>query len=250
METLLSLTGGLVIGTVLGLLGGGGALMAIPVLIYVFHYPFRIAVGSSLALVALGVLPALILYWRNKQVDWLSALLMGGTGMFGAAVASRFSALVPKEWLLWLLIVLMALSAFNMLRGSHRTDETMAPTQQSNRWALMAAGLGIGTLTGLVGVGGGFLLVPALLIFGKLPVRLAIATSLVIIVLNALSGAMGYWSMLPITQPSFFWLMAGSLTGSVLGYWIGLKLPEKKLKNGFGLLLVLLIVLLIANPPA
>lgn len=248
METFLPLIGGWVIGTVLGLLGGGGALMAIPVLIYLFDYPFRTAVGSSLVLVALGILPALVLYWRQKQVDWPSALWMGVAGMVGAGVASRFSDLFPQPFLLGLLMVLMAVSAFNLLQGKREEvpEQTAKPARP---WALPAAGLAIGVLTGLVGVGGGFLLVPALLFFGGLTARAAIATSLVVIGMNAVSGAVGYLDILPLGEPSFCWLMGGSLLGSGLGFLLNRTLSEQKLKRAFAVLLLALIVLLLVLPP-
>ena len=249
MEGWLALSGGLAIGVVLGLLGGGGALMAIPVLIYAFQYPFRIAVGSGLALVAMGVLPALIMHVRNRQIDWLSAVMMGGTGIIGAAIGSQISAMFPKAQLLWLLIALMALSAYNMLKTDKRGAIGLDP-QPPHRQALLGAGLGIGLLTGLVGVGGGFLLVPALLYFGRLSARVAIATSLLIIGANALAGAIGYWQLLPWQHPSFLWLMSGSLLGSMLGYRLNLKLPSEVLKRGFGLLLIALMALLVLSPPS
>lgn len=250
MELLMALAGGLLIGAVLGLLGGGGALMAIPVLIYVFHYSFRLAVGSGLALVTVGVLPSLVMYCKNRQVDWFSAMLMGGAGIAGASIASRYSSLIAQELLLGLLVVLMGLSAWNMFQGNIHAEKKADGFQTPRRWALLVAGFGIGVLTGLVGVGGGFLLVPVLLILGKLNTRSAIATSLVIIGLNALAGTLGYLSLLPISQPTFLWLILGSLVGSLLGYQISLKLSERRLKQGFGLFLVVLIFLLLIFPPS
>lgn len=249
MEMVLALLGGLLIGIVLGLLGGGGALMAVPILIYVFHYPFRVSIGSGLVLVTLGVLPALAMYCKKKQVDWIAALLMGITGMTGATLGSRYAGLFSKEVLLGLLIVLMCLSAWRMFQGGQQRESLSTNAHKLHQLALAAAGFGIGILTGLVGVGGGFLLVPALLFLGKLSTRSAIATSLLIICLNALAGAVGHWHLLPVGNPSFFWLMAGSLLGSWIGYQASLKFSERKLKKGFGLLLVMLAVLLLLSPP-
>lgn len=249
MEAMVALLDGLILGVILGLLGGGGSLMAIPVLIYLFHYPFRVAVGSGLVLVTLGVVPALVMYWKMKQVDWLSALVMGGVGMVGASVSSRYSTLIAKEYLLGLLIVLMALSAWNLLKSGEQSEAHSLQEQKPHRWALVIAGLAIGLLTGLVGVGGGFLLVPALLLFGKLSTRQAIATSLVIIGMNALAGSIGYLSLIPFNQPPLLWLIAGSMLGSFLGYHASLKISDRKLRKGFGLLLIALIFLLITVPP-
>jgi len=243
--------GGLAIGAVLGLLGGGGALMAIPVLVYVFHYPFRMAVGSGLVLVALGVLPALVLYWRHRQIHWLSAFIMGLSGMLGARLSSQLAGWAPTSWLLGLLIALMLLSAINMLKANHR--DRMEPeilAGSPHYGALAAAGLIIGILTGLVGVGGGFLLVPALLYLGRLPLRLAIPSSLVIIGLNALSGMTGYWAQLLVAQASFQWLMLSSVFGSVFGYRLSQRLSSQSIKRAFGVFLLILIGLIWAFPPS
>lgn len=246
---LAEILGGLMIGTVLGLLGGGGALMAIPVLVYIFHYPFRLAISSGLVLVVLGVLPALILYWRHRQIHWLSALLMGLSGMAGARLSSQLAGLAPTQWLLGLLIVLMLLSALNMLKPAQKERELAPSVRQPHSIALILSGLGIGLLTGLVGVGGGFLLVPALLYFGRLPIRLAIPTSLVIIALNSLSGLSGYWEQLPLQQASFQWLMLAGILGSVLGYRLSQKLSTKVVKNAFAVLLLGLIGIMLFFPP-
>lgn len=248
MEIVLSLIGGMVIGAVLGLLGGGGALMAIPVLIYILGFSFRSAIGTSLALVALGALPAAIAYARKQQVDWLSALYMGIGGALGASVGSRFSGWIPQPILLSLLILLMALSAVTMLRPYKSTH----PEQNagvSKKWVLILVGFGVGVLTGLVGVGGGFLLVPALLLFGNLAPRIAIATSLVIIGINAVFGVIGYLDQLPLSQVSFWLLAGGCLAGGVGGFLISFRLPQQLLKKGFGILLIILMVLLVAFPP-
>lgn len=241
--------GGLAIGTILGLLGGGGALIAIPVLIYGFHYPFRLAIGSGLVLVVLGVLPALFLYWRQRQIHWLSALIMGAGGMVGARLSSQLGGLVPDTMLLGLLLLLMLISAVNMLKPDQRKSDLDNSKTSPHYVALILSGLGIGLLTGLIGVGGGFLLVPALLYLGRLSLKLAIPTSLVIIGLNSLSGISGYWSQLPLGQAGFQWLMMSGLAGSILGYHLSQRLSIQALKRAFAFFLLLLMVVLLVFPP-
>lgn len=250
MDILFPLICGLGIGVIQGLFGAGGSLLAMPIILYGFQYPFRIAVGSSLALTTIGVLPALFLHWKNKQVDWLSAVLMGLSGMTGAAWASRFSHWVPQQWLFWLLITLMTFSALNMLGFSplkpNQTEKQQSPPHKT---LLLPVGFGIGVLSGLVGVGGGFLLVPALLLFGGLPPRQAIATSLAVITANALSGALSYLDILPVQESTLQLLALGSMIGSLIGFWLGLRLHDRHLKTGFGILLLGLIALMILMPP-
>lgn len=250
MDILFPLICGLGIGVIQGLFGAGGSLLAMPIMLYGFHYPFRIAVGSSLALTTIGVLPALLLHWKNRQIDWLSAVLMGLSGMLGAACASEFSHWFPQQCLFWLLVTLMMVSSLNMLALSPlKPSLTQKQKTRSRHAPLIFIGFWIGVLAGLVGVGGGFLLVPALLLFGGLTPRQTIATSLVVITANALSGALSYLNILPVQEPSLRLLALGSFIGSLIGFWLGLRLHDKHLKTGFGILLLGLITLMILMPP-
>jgi uncharacterized membrane protein YfcA len=241
---------GLLIGSVIGLLGGGGALISIPVLLYGFHFSFPVAVGTSLLMVTLGAMPSLLLYWRKQEVDWLSALWMGGFGTLGAWLGSLLSVHISQAFLMNLLIALILFSAWRLFKPSAAAlrTHTDKPAFMSTVW-LIFIGLGIGVLTGLVGVGGGFLIVPALIIIRQLEPRQAIATSLAVIVLNALSGTVGYWSRLPFDQFALYGLMAATFLGSVLGFKLSYKLSPKHLKQGFAILLLLIAAILFFNPP-
>lgn len=240
---------GLLIGTVLGLLGGGGALISIPILLYSFHYPLSVAVGTSLLLVSLGATPSLVLYWRNGQVDWLSALWMGTSGAFGAWLGSMLSAHISEMVLMNLLITLILISAWRLFQPSVEAlrIHTDKPTFISIL-SLVLIGLGIGILTGVVGVGGGFLIVPALIMIRQLEPRNAIATSLAVIAINAISGAVGYWTRLPFDQPVLYGLMIATFFGSVFGFKLSYKVSQIHLKQGFGILLFIIAAILFLNP--
>jgi uncharacterized membrane protein YfcA len=108
----------------------------------------------------------------------------------------------------------------------------------------------IGILTGLVGVGGGFLIVPTLILIHGSEPRRAIATSLLIIFLNAVSGTAGYWSVLPWYKPIFYALMSMTVIGSLLGFALSRKVGSQRLKQGFGALLLVIAILLLVKPPA
>jgi uncharacterized membrane protein YfcA len=248
MDSSIVLLSGLAIGFILGLLGGGGGLMAIPALIYVLHYPFRTAVGTSLALVSIGALPSILLYSQKRQIHWKAALIMGCTGAFGALVGSQWASHIARQAILSLFIGLMILSAYKML-VSPALKESEVPQEKLASGLLLVSGLAIGILTGLVGVGGGFLLVPALTLFGKLEARIAMATSLLVICINAVSGVVGYLTVIPTHQFSFWLLLAGAFIGSVLGFWANFRLSPQQLKKGFGVLLILLAALLVLFPP-
>jgi len=241
-----SLFTGLGLGVVLGLLGGGGALLAIPILLYGFHFAFRVAVASSLLIVLIGTLPAIILYARQGEVDWKRAGLLGASGSLGSLLGSQVSAWVPVNGLMWLLIGLMLLSAWAMLNPKTPQPQIKAP--QGVIWKLLASGLGIGLLTGLLGVGGGFLLVPALVLIGQLPARKAVASSLVVIAINALFGVVGYTPLLSHHAMALLPFALAVPVGSIIGAQWAYRLSQSKLKKAFGILLVLLALLLIVRP--
>ncbi len=241
----MALLTGLLLGAVLGLLGGGGALVTIPVLLYIFDFPLRTAIASSLLLVMLGALPALSLYAWKRQVKIIPAIVLGGSGVLGAALGSRFSGLFPPMLLYILLLVMMGISAMLMIRSS-------GPLQFKKHipaFLLVLPGLFIGMLTGLLGVGGGFLIVPALYLLSKMEPRETIATSLVIIAVNAASGVIGYWKILPIDHPVQQMLAFGVIAGSFLGFWLSFRISQKRLKQAFGYLLLVLMGVLIGFPP-
>lgn len=243
----LALLFGLALGIVLGLLGGGGALLAIPALVYGFHLPFRLAVSGSLLMVLVGTLPAIWVYVRRGWVAWPEALMLGLGGAAGSWGGSQLSAAVPEKALTTLLVALMVASAWAMLRPQKTlAEDTSGGTTSSI--LLLGVGLSIGLLTGLVGVGGGFLLVPALVLIAKRPSRQAIATSLVVIAANASFGVLGYWpSLLPnlsLLAPMVLLVPLGSLIGAKLSS----KLSPSGVKQAFGVLLLVLAALLVWRP--
>lgn len=243
---------GITIGLTLGLLGGGGALIAIPVMIYSFHFSFHAAVACSLFLVTLGSLPAVLVYWKQQQVDWHAALLLGIIGGVGAYLSSLFAEQVPDAVLLPLLIAIMLISAYFMLNPLIRDEPSPETTLKSNKKHLVLtffSGLLVGVLTGLLGVGGGFFLVPLLVLVGKLPPRRAIATSLVIITLNAAFGTLGHLKDIPWHVEHFSTLSALLPLGSVLGVYLSFRLSQVTLKRAFGVLILALAGIMVLQPP-
>jgi uncharacterized membrane protein YfcA len=246
-----TLTLGLLMGIVLGLLGGGGALIAIPTLIYLLDVPIHQAIALSLYLVCLGALPAVSLYGWTGQIAWVAALQLGVMGGVGALAGSSLAPLFPDLVLLYLLIAMMLISAFFMFRPVHPAKSLPEdePVVRSNFWVLGITGFLIGVLTGLLGVGGGFFLVPVLLWLAKLPPRNAIATSLLIIAANALFGAVGHWSGIPWGLSGLKPLTMGMVLGSIVGFALNKRASQRMLKRGFGVLLVVLAVGMLVFPP-
>ncbi len=238
----IGLCAGFAMGVLVGFFGGGGSILTVPLLVYVFGLPAPNAIASSLAIVALVSLSGALHYARAGLVDLRVALLFGGAGMVGAYAGGHIGASLDGRLLLMLFAVMMGSTAWMMWRSKGRTA---ASTARASRVRLAAHGLGVGAVAGLVGAGGGFLIVPALTLWAGLPIRAAIGTSLVIIVLNSAAGFAGYAGR--VTVP--YELVAGVSAIAVLGSFVGVGLARRiepgSLRKSFaGFVAVMAIVIL------
>jgi len=164
------------IGVSLGLLGSGGSIVTLPVLVYVAGVPVPSAVGMSLAIV--GGTSVVGSWWKHRHglVHWRAAVLFGGAGMAGSLVGAQFTRLVPPGVLMLIFAALMAVIAGRMLASGG--DEAIEPLPDCRSVRCGLAGLAVGLLTGFIGVGGGFLLVPAMIVFARLSMPMARLRSL------------------------------------------------------------------------
>ena len=178
----------LLIGISLGLLGGGGSILTVPLLVYVLGVGEKSAIAASLFVVGVTSAVAATAHARSGNVVWRTSLLFAAGGMSGAFVGGRLAHFVPGGWLLAIFAVIMVLAASFMWRGRPTSTSPPTPTPPP---VLFALGLAIGSVTGLVGAGGGFLIVPALALAGGLPMPQAIASSLVVIALQSFAGFAG-----------------------------------------------------------
>lgn len=235
MTISLTLTVGLavLIGLSLGLLGGGGSILAVPLLVYVADLPAKEAIATSLLVVgvtsAVGVLP----HARAGRIRWRSGLLFGAAGMAGAYVGGRLAAFVPATVLLTGFAVMMLATAAAMIRGRRGASGRMVPRELPVRRVLLD-GVVVGLVTGMVGAGGGFLVVPALTLLGGLPMPVAAGTSLVVIAMKSFAGLTGYLSSVSID-----WVLAAAVTtaavaGSLAGARLAGRVPEVALRRTFG----------------
>lgn len=230
---------GTVIGILLGLLGGGGSILTVPVLVYLVGMTAKHAIFVSLIVVGITSSIAVIGHARKKHVCWKIGLAFGFAGMAGAYFGGRLTKHIPDALLLVLFALVMVGAAFAMLRNKPAKTEQRLPDEASclsnlPAPAVLIDGFVVGMITGLVGVGGGFLLVPALNNLAGLPIHAAIGTSLLIIVLQCSAALMGHASHF---TPD--WLLTGFFTGfTVFGSLIGSRLSGKIsgafLKQGFG----------------
>jgi uncharacterized membrane protein YfcA len=238
---LLALVGALAIGLSLGLLGSGGSILTVPVLHYLVGQPEKLAIGGSLLVVGLIAAVGCTPYALHRQVDWRNVALFGLPGMAGAWIGAWLAHWVPGAAQLALFAGVMLVAAWRMLRGGVMTRAAHEP----RRFAVIAGGSAVGLLSGLVGVGGGFLIVPALVLLAGVPMASAVGTSLVVIAMNSFTGFANYLRVLGAQGLELDWLVllavaAVGIAGSFAGHRIGRRLPQATLRRAFGVLLVLM----------
>ena len=205
----------LAIGFSLTVLGSGGSIITVPVLVYAARIPPQEAVGMSLAIVGGTSLAATVMNVRTGLLHMKAATLFSLTGIFGALGGAQLTHLVSPALLMLLFAALMIVIAGLMLRGPI-VQATGSP-EHCNWQRCSLTGFVVGGLTGFLGVGGGFLIVPALVFFGRLELRSAIITSLVVIAVNSFAGLAGH-----LHQTPFDWKIAGMFLGaSLLGMIVG-----------------------------
>lgn len=220
------------IGLSLGLVGGGGSIITVPILVYVAGLPPREAVPLSLAVVGATAAVGAVAQWRAGQAHLRAALVLGLTGMLGAPLGAKLTPLVPPPVLMLLFAALMFGVGLRMIRSESPAEKTPAPECQPLKCGL--AGLGIGILTGFLGVGGGFLIVPALLRYAHTPMRQAVGTSLLIITASSFSGLIAhreeFRGHLDLAAAFIGMALLGLATGMVLAK----RLRPARLKQVFG----------------
>ena len=238
---LLTLFGALAIGLSLGLLGSGGSILTVPVLHYLVGQPEKLAIGGSLLVVGLIAVAAAVPYAFSRQVDWRNVAWFGLPGMAGAWLGATLARWVPGPVQLALFALVMLVAAWRMLRGG----VMQRPDHEPRRLAVVAGGIGVGALSGLVGVGGGFLIVPALVLLAGVPMASAVGTSLAVIALNSFTGFLKYLGVLQQQSLELDWrvllAVAGiGMIGSFAGHRLGRRLPQATLRRLFGVFLVVM----------
>jgi len=242
IESYLAIPGAIAIGISLGLLGSGGSILTVPVLVYLVGQDEKVAIAGSLFVVGSIALVGSLQFLSAKLIQWRSVLVFGTPGMAGAWFGAYLAAWVPGTTQLALFAIVMLIASWLMLRPLNLEHANSAPREA---WKIATDGLIVGVITGLVGVGGGFLIVPALVLLGGLSMRQAVATSLVIIALKSFSGFFKYLDVLAQQSLSLDWptllLVTGlGIAGSFAGSYFAKKMPQDKLKKGFGYFLILM----------
>ncbi len=228
----------LAIGLLLGLLGGGGSILTVPMLVYQVGLAPKAAIASSLVVVGVTSLTAMLNHARSGRVCWKIGLAFGAAGMLGAYAGGRVAAFIPGGVLLILFAAIMWATAWAMLRGNRRHAEHSAASRcplHLSAWPILFDGLLVGLATGLVGVGGGFMIAPALNLLGGLSMHAAVGTSLLVIALNSFAALAGYSSHVEMDPRLVGIVTLAAIVGSFIGGMLSHRVSGKALRLGFGM---------------
>lgn len=220
------------VGISLGLLGGGGSILTVPLLAYVAGLDAQHAIATSLLVVGVTSAVGAITHARAGRVRWKIAGMFGAAAMAGAYGGGRLAHLIPGNILLIAFSVIMIAAAVAMLRGrGDLADESAGPLPVAK---IVLQGAVVGTISGLVGAGGGFLLVPALALLGGLPMPAAVGTSLVVISMQSLAGLAGHLSTEAIDWKLAGMVTAAAVVGSIIGGLLTSRVEPAVLRKAFG----------------
>lgn len=249
IHLILGYLGAILIGIVLGLIGGGGSILTLPVLVYLFGVEPVIATAYSLFIVGIAAVAGTLKNMSQKLVDFKTALIFALPAFIAVYLTRRYLVPALPDPLLdiggWTLskdvgimvffAFIMVLASISMIRDRREEPETNQGSEpQYNYPLIVLEGFVVGVLTGIVGAGGGFLIIPALVLLAKLPMKKAIATSLLIIAIKSLIGFVGDLQVIEIDWLFLLIFAALSVVGIFVGVWLNQIVPGKKLKKGFG----------------
>jgi uncharacterized membrane protein YfcA len=229
----LTVTLAVVVGLALGLLGGGGSILMVPLLVYVAGMDAKEAIAASLVVVGVTAAVSVIGHARAGRVRWRTGLLFGVAGMVGAFVGGLIGGHLPGRLLLAGFALVMLATAVAMIRGRKQVDPARAHAELPVLHVLLD-GIVVGLVTGLVGAGGGFLVVPALALLGGLPMGVAVGTSLLVIGMKSFAGLAGYLATVPIDWALTGAVTAAAVVGSLFGARLVDRIPADALRRAFG----------------
>lgn len=236
----------LAIGVSLGLLGGGGSILTVPVLHYAFGIAAHDAIATSLLVVGATSLVALVPHARAGRVHWRIGLAFGTSSMAAAFVGGGLGASLPAAVLIAAFSCVMVAAGIAMLLRA-RTGLPCCETVEPRLVRVLAIGIGVGLVTGTLGAGGGFIIVPALTMLAGLAVRDAVGTSLLVIAMNSFAGFAGTSSHATIDTRIVVGVAALAITGSFLGALVGKRITARHLQGGFGWFVIIVGLLMLVR---
>jgi hypothetical protein len=236
----------LLIGLSLGLLGGGGSILTVPMLVYVLHVDAKQSIASSLFVVGVTSLVGTIAHARAGRVRWKVGLLFGVAGMLGATLGGQVAASIAGPVLLILFAGIMLATAGAMMRGRREPTGAVAPLDIP---VAKAAGIGtsVGVLSGLVGAGGGFLIVPALTLVGGLGMGDAVGTSLLVIAMQSLAGFARHAAHTQLDWTLLGVVTIAAIAGSLAGARFASRLSPATMRRAFAWLVLGMAIFMLAR---
>ncbi|MBP8811388.1 MAG: sulfite exporter TauE/SafE family protein [Kofleriaceae bacterium] len=235
----------LLIGISLGLLGGGGSILTLPILTYVAGVETKSAIASSLFVVAVTSGFGVISHARAGRVQWRTGILFGLAGMAGAYLGGRLAKLIPGGVLMVLFAAMMVATAIAMLRGRKSGGPPRVGELPIGK--VLLEGVIVGVVTGIVGAGGGFLVVPALVLLGGLAMERAVATSLVVISMKSFAGFYGHLQHVEIDWNTTLYVTGMAIVGSLVGGQLAGKIPPATLRRAFGWFVLVMAVVVLSK---
>lgn len=235
----------LLIGITLGLFGGGGSILTVPIFVYVLGFEPKLAIAMSLLVVGATSAVGALRHWHSGHIALSKALLFGLVTMTGAYAGARASRLLDGRQQLLILGVVMVAAAVTMMRSAARDTPDAPVTHRPHSPTLHLVGFSVGVLTGAIGIGGGFLFVPALVVLGQVPMSEAVGTSLLVIAMNCASGFVGQRDVREIPWPFVITFSAVAIAGILAGTRFARFVPQRTLKRGFAVLLLVIAVLVL-----
>jgi uncharacterized membrane protein YfcA len=234
------------IGLTLGMLGAGGSILTVPVLVHVMGFEPKSAIAMSLPVVGAASLVGAAGHWRSGNLEWRAIATFAPLAMLGAVVGARLASRVSGTFQLTLLAGVMTAAGLLMLRNRDASaGHGASATSAGGRVALGITGCAVGLLTGLVGVGGGFIIVPALVLLARVPMKRAVGTSLVVITLSTVTALAAYGDAATIS-----WRVVGlfallTIAGAVVGTRLVRHVPAAALRRAFAVVVLALAALLL-----
>ena len=246
---ILGYLGAVIVGLVLGLIGGGGSILTVPILVYLIGLNPIVATAYSLFVVGVTSCIGTFQNIKKGRVDFKTAIIISIPAFIAVFLTRRFLVpMIPTEvfsvgeftvtnniFIMVFFAIIMLLASISMIRNrKDKVEESSHQNIQFNYPLIALEGIGVGILTGIVGAGGGFLIIPALVILAKLPMKTAVGTSLLIIAIKSLIGFLGDIANLEIDWNFLLIFTFLSIVGIIIGVWLSKFISGKKLKRGFG----------------
>jgi len=257
---ILGYLGALIVGLVLGLIGGGGSILTVPIFVYFIGLNPILATAYSLFVVGVTSIIGAFQNFKKGLVDVKTAIIFAAPAFIAVYLTRRYLVqMIPDVvfsigsfdvtnsiFIMILFAVIMLLASFSMIRNKRDSlEKTKTETQEFNYPLIAIEGFIVGILTGIVGAGGGFLIIPALVLLAKLPMKKAVGTSLLIIAVKSLIGFLGDLSNLEIDWSFLLVFTSISIVGIILGVYLSKFISGKKLKKGFGYFTLIMAVYII-----